>query len=281
MDIIDPMTEDNTSDWSDRLTKMADLPPPQSRRSHGSSPFSYKNLPMIVSHDPWDAFETVELDPKHLAKNRIMNGDLNQPAQPAFDILRTKLMHALKEHDWNRVAITSPTDGCGKTFVAANLALSLARRDNSKTILMDMDLRNPALAHTLGIPVQHKMRHYLDGQLREHEFMRKIGNNLIVGLNSKAEVNASETLQSTTTCDTLEIMRHELEPDVILYDLPAVLKHDDVLSFLPQVDCVLLVIGGGKTKAADFRKTEKLLGDQVPLLGVILNQDESISSRLL
>ncbi len=280
MDTIEVMTEDNTSDWSDRLPKMADLPPPRSRRSQGASPFSYKNLPVIVSHDPWDAFEAETLDPTHLTKNRILDGDQNHPAQAAFNVLRTKLLHTLKEQGWNRVAITSPTDGCGKTFVAVNLALSLARRENSRTVLMDIDLRNPGIANVLGIPAQNRMRHYLDGKMREHEFLRKIGQNLIVGLNSKPESNASELLQRNTTRETLEIMGHELEPDVILYDLPAVLKHDDVLSFLPQVDGVLLVIGGGKTKAADIRKTQKILGDQVPLLGVVLNQDESISSRL-
>lgn len=280
MDTIKAMTEDNTSDWSDRLTKMADLPPPRKQRSRGPSPFSYKNLPMIVSHDPWDAYEAVKLNPEHLLQNRVLNGDQNHPAQTAFDLLRTKLMHTLKEKGWKRVAITSPTEGCGKTFVAINLALSLARRDNTRTVLMDIDLRNPGMATTLGVPARNRMRHFLDGQLREHEFFCKIGKNLMVGLNSKPETDASELLQRNSTHDTLTIMGHELEPDVILYDLPAVLKYDDVLSFLPQVDGVLLVVGGGKTKATDIRKTEKLLGEQVPLLGVILNQDESISSRL-
>lgn len=280
MDTIKAMTDNNTSDWSDRLTKMADLPPPRSRRSRGPSPFSYKNLPMIISHDPWDAFETVSLDPDHLTRNRILTGDQNQPAQTAFDLLRTKLMHTLKEHGWKRVAITSPTEDCGKTFVAINLALSLARRDNSRTVLMDVDLRNPSISTVLGVPAHNRMRHYLDGKMREHEFLRKIGKNLMVGLNSKPETNASEILQRRTTHETLEIMGHELDPDVVLYDLPAVLKYDDVLAFLPQVDGILLVVGGGKTKAAEIRKTEKILGDQVPLLGVILNRDESISSRL-
>ena len=259
---------------------MTEPTPRQGRGSRAPSPFGHKMLPALVPVDNWEDFEEVFLDDEHLARRRILNGDQDQPAQAAFDVLRTKLLQTLRDRGWNRVGITSPTKGCGKTFVATNLALSLARLERSRTILIDMDLRDPGLADTLGISYPGTLRHFLSGEQRGADFLLKIGENLVVGLNDKPEPEAAELMQRARTGDTLGIMCTDLEPDVVLYDLPPALQNDDVLSFLPQVDGVLLVIGGGKTKAADVRKVEKLLGDQVPLLGVILNRDESFSSSL-
>jgi len=228
----------------------------------------------LVHHDPWDELKTITLNEKHLTKNHIISGNINAPAHAAFDVLRTRLLHTLKDRGWNRVAITSPTKGCGKTFVAVNLALSLSRRVDSRTILLDMNLRNPSLAKTLGISHPGTMRDYLSGGQFEKDHLFKVNSNLAVGLNSSSEETAAELLQSSRTKETLEVMQLELRPEIVLYDMPSVLHHDDLLSFLPQIDGVLLVIGGGQTKASEVKQVEKLLNDQAPLLGVVLNRDE-------
>ena len=230
----------------------------------------------LVHHDPWDELKTITLNEKHLAKNHIVSGNINAPAHAAFDVLRTRLLHTLKDRGWNRVAITSPTKGCGKTFVAVNLALSLSRRVDSRTVLLDMNLRNPSLAKTFGISHPETMRDYLSGSQFEKDHLYKVNSNLAIGLNSSPEQAAAELLQSPRTKETLEIMQMELRPEIVLYDMPSVLHHDDLLSFLPQIDGVLLVIGGGQTKASEIREVEKLLNDQAQLLGVVLNRDEGM-----
>lgn len=271
------MPKENPPYWEERLAKLADAP--RRRGLRGPSPFGQKSLPALVPVNAWDGFENVQLDPKHLTRHRILNGDQKHPAQAPFDVLRTKLVQMLRDNGWSRVAITSPTKGCGKTFVAANLALSLARRDASRTVLIDMDLRDPGLAKTLGITHPGRLRHYLAGKLQARDYFLKIGDNLVVGLNSKAESEAAEILQTGKTREMLETMQEALQPDVVLYDMPPALQNDDVLSFLPQVDGVLMVVGGGKTKASDVHKVERMLGTQVPLLGVILNRDEGFTFK--
>jgi len=266
--------------WGDRLAKMADPAAGQGSQTRAPSPFSQKSLPMVVPMERWEDFEEVFLDDEHLAQNRIINGDQEHPAQAAFDVLRTKLLQTLRERGWKKVGITSPTKGCGKTFIAANLALSLSRRAGSRTILLDMDLRNPGLADTLGISYPGTMRSFLTGHKRGADYLLKIGENLVLGLNDTPEEEAADLMQQLRTRDVLEAMITDLIPDVVLFDLPPALQNDDVLSFLPQVDGVLMVIGGGITKAADVRRVETMLGNQVPLLGVILNKDEAFSSNI-
>lgn len=224
--------------------------------------------------DAWEMLDRLSLDPRRLAQNRIVSAGRVDPAHVAFDLLRTRLMQALSARGWSRVAITSPTKGCGKTFVAANLALSFARRPSLRTVLMDLDLRIPNLANVLGVRDAGRMADFLGGRAGVQDHMRKLAPNLAVGLNAKPVYDSAELIQEPATALALDAMRETLRPDLVLYDLPPTLACDDVIAFLPQVDGVLLVVGGGLTKAEDVRTCERLFADQVPLLGVILNKSD-------
>lgn len=223
---------------------------------------------------PWDRFQSVSLDPAHLARNRLISAGQEDPAYVAFDVLRTRLLQALKERGWTRVAITSPTKGCGKSFVAANLAFSLARRPSCRVVLMDMDLRIPSQATIFGIRKPGSMSEFLSGGRPADRHLLQVAPNLVVGFNDAPVVNASELLQEPRTADALNAIQDMLQPDVVLYDLPPALVCDDLIAFLPQVDAVLLVVGGGITKANDVKKCERLLSGQAPLLGVVFNKAE-------
>ncbi|MCP5088033.1 MAG: CpsD/CapB family tyrosine-protein kinase [Rhodobacteraceae bacterium] len=271
------MEKSKTPYWRYRLSRNAETEtshPEQQVQEEVSVRERRKSLPAGVVTDLWQDLESIELEENHLIRNRVISGKSGQKEQAPFDVLRTRLLQTLHEKGWSRVAITSPSNGCGKTFVAANLAMSLARRENSRTVLMDMDLRKPGLAKALGVSSTGAMRHFLTGEQDAADFLLKVGENLVVGLNSWPESEASALLQNEASKDVLESMQHDLEPEVVLFDLPPALQQDDVLAFLPQVDGVLLVVGGGQTKATDVRKVEHLLRERAPLLGVILNRDE-------
>lgn len=224
--------------------------------------------------DYWADIPEVDLDPQILEKNLLVSASRKNPAYMAFDILRTRLLQALKEHGWCNIGITSPTAGCGKTFVASNLALSLARRATSRTLLIDMDLRDPGLAKAFGIGGEHNMRDFLTGHINPEDYFLRIGANLAVALNTDPVSRSAEMMQETMTADVLQETQDLLIPNVTLYDLPPALTSDEVIAFLPQLDGVLLVVGGGTTTDDHIRDVERLLEDQIPLLGVVLNRAE-------
>jgi Mrp family chromosome partitioning ATPase len=227
----------------------------------------------------WQALAPVSLDARHLDRERVISAGRTEPAHMAFDVLRTRLLLALGARGWRRVAITSPTQGCGKTFVAANLALSLARRRSCRTVLMDMDLRLSRVAGVLGIRQPGSMHAFLTGQRTPAEHLLRVGDNLAVGLNDAPVADAAELMQEPRAHAALDAMQVALEPDVVLFDLPPILCCDDAIAFFPQVDGVLLVAGGGITRTEEIRHCERLLGDRHPLLGVILNRAEDASVR--
>lgn len=252
-------------------------PAPQPDPGPAPAPQPHNAAPDII----WRALDTIPVDPKHLERNLIITAGRHDPAHGAFDVLRTRLVQTLFENDWKRVGITSPTRDCGKTFTAVNLAISLSRYETNRTVLMDMDMRNPSVANVIGAKDPASMGDFLQGRDAPESFFKRlgrntlnIGSNLAVGLNNRIEPYASELLQDPLTDAAFARMMEQLDPDVVLYDLPPALAFDDVIAFKRHFDGILMVIGGGTTKSAEIQESMRRLGEDVPLLGVVLNQAE-------
>lgn len=247
-----------------------DLAPPRPARA------PYPPLALsLAAPDParlWESLTTVGLDPEHLARNSLFPDAGDDAARRAFDVLRTRTAQAMAERGWRRLAITSPTAGCGKSFVAANLALSLARRPGSRIVLVDADLRRPRLADLFGVADPGPLRAMLAGEQPIESHLRRAGPSLALALNDAAAADAAEVLAAADTAGAMAAMVEALAPDTVVLDLPAALVGDDVLAALPLVDAVLIVADGTRTTAEDIRRTERLFEGRVPLLGVILNR---------
>lgn len=222
----------------------------------------------------WSALPPIPFDDVAARQARLVLRHTDDPVGKLYDHLRTRLLHALNERGWRRVAITSPTRGCGSSLVAANLALSLARRPSGRTVLLDFDLRKPSLHHLFGVSDPGLLRKFLNGSLSAENHFLRVGHNLALGLNARAEANPSELLQEPLTATALEHMTTDLRPDVILFDLPPALENDDVFGFLPEVDGVLLVADGSRSTPKQIRNCEAMIAERSALIGVVLNRAE-------
>lgn len=223
-------------------------------------------------HRNWQALRTLEIDPRTLAQHRIVTVARKEPAHVAFDVMRTKTLRTLRRNNWRRVGITSPTPGCGKTAVSLNLAFSFANHAECRTALLDLDLRRPQMAEMLGITDARPMAHFLSGDNSvAHTFLR-YGDNLAVGANGSSNDFAAEILQGAGTGPALETLDQDLDPDVVLIDLPPMHVNDDVLAFLPHVDCMLILAAAGVSTIAQIDACERELSSETNVLGVVLNK---------
>ena len=236
-------------------------------------------LPRVI--DVWNSLLPLPVEPGVLERNLVITAARTDPAHAAFDVLRTRLVQTLSDNGWNRVGITSPTRDCGKTFTAVNLAITLSRYDNCRTVLMDMDLRNPSVAKVLGAGTTVAMGDYLRGTVPSEAYLRRIGpnslnigGNLAIGLSTRIEPYAAELFQQPKTTEVLDRMQAELNPDVVLFDLPPALAQDDVIAFRPQFDCILMVIGGGTTTSKQVQEMVRRIGADKPVIGIVLNKAE-------
>lgn len=247
-------------------------------------PAPVRNLPVlhadaarnIDSVRLWNDLSPVTLDADWLTGNGLFPRSSTEPAAAAFDILRTRVLMALRENHIGRIAVTSPTHGCGKTLVAANLALSLSRRPGSRTLLMDMELRRPQLAEVMGLHETAPLRDVLLGRKPFRSHIVRAGGTLALALNGRAEPQAAEILMADETQETLSAITDALEPEVVIYDMPPALVSDDVVGFAPQTDAVLLVVDATQTTAEEVKACERLFEDRIPVLGVVLNRSQEV-----
>lgn len=231
------------------------------------------SVPDIASPvDNWLKLEETDHDRRTLERERIVTRHKTNPAHIVFDNLRTRLLRALDVHKWTRIAVTSPTKGCGKTMVSANLAFSLARQPEVNTMLLDMDLLAPSIARRLGIVERLNIEDLLTGATPADRYLRRIGSNLALGLNHQPVIDSAELMQSKRTAGLLANMLAIYRPRVVIYDLPPMLVSDDVIAFLPNVDAVLMIAAAGHTRPAEISECERIIAEHSNFLGILLNK---------
>jgi Mrp family chromosome partitioning ATPase len=245
------------------------------QRKHGSARFSEVIItPSVQTPDDtsWDSLKVFKPDQKHVAQKRIVTLDRYDQTNFTFDILRTKILKTLRQNNWTTVAITSPKPGCGKTLIALNLAFSFANLRDCRTVLTDLDLRHPQVGRALGIDKSHSIGQLLTGNSTLEETFVRCGDNLAIGANWHPITYAAELLQSPDTPRVLFDIKNRLNPDVMLFDLPPMLVNDDVLSFIPNVDCTILVTAAESSTVAEIDVCERSLKNETNFLGVVLNK---------
>jgi Mrp family chromosome partitioning ATPase len=206
-------------------------------------------------------------------------GSRFEPAVAAFDVLRTKVLRLLRENGWRSIAVTSPTAGCGKSVVAINLAFGLARVIDRRIALLDLDLRRPSMAQYLQLQRPPSMENFLNGTASLEETFLSWEDSLAIGANRSPVADPTGLLQNPSTQEAISKVHEELHPDVTVYDMPPLFDNGDVLAFAPNVDCVLLVAGAGKSKVSEIEASERELARVTNVLGIVLNKCECMPSR--
>ncbi len=222
----------------------------------------------------WDSLWSTTLDHTGLRRNGLFTDPTSSEIAGHFDVLRARLLLLIAANNWTRIAVTSPTPGCGKSFVAANLALSLARLPACRTLLIDLDLRAPRLAEIFGRNDVPALSGYLLGLESMESQVHRLGVNLAVALNGVPEARPYEILQDPETIHTLDALHARLQPDITIVDLPPALESDDVLAMAPHLDAVLMVVDGTATTPDDIRRCSTLLDGQIPFAGIVLNKSQ-------
>jgi protein-tyrosine kinase len=219
----------------------------------------------------WGELQAFTPDPATMARNRIVTFDDADPSHSAFDMMRTKVLRTMRGNGWTTLGITSPTAGCGKTTTAINLAFSFANQPDVRTVLVDLDLRRPAVAKDIGLSTPQSMASVLQGTRPVTENFVRYGDTLAIGTNASPIKNSAEILLSGATAQGMATLKAAFLPDIMIFDLPPMLQSDDVMAFCSHLDCVLLVAGAEKTRLDEVDKCEHDLAEQTHVLGVVLS----------
>lgn len=221
----------------------------------------------------------VKLDADHLERSRIVSFDPSDSRGAVFDLLRTQVVRNMREHGWRSLAVVSPTERCGKTVVAINLAASIAQQASQTVLLADFDLRRPKVAEYLGIKCRHSLLDIAEQRVELTSVLVNPSIPRLVILPAGSPVSkAAEFLTSARAKALVSDLKAHYESRLVLFDLPPLLPTDDAISFLSQVDCVLLVVTQGYSTESDVKESMRLL-QPFHLVGTVLNKSDSVATK--
>ncbi len=191
-------------------------------------------------------------------------------------MLRTQILQPMDLKSWQFLGITSATEGCGKSVVAINLALSIARQPQRSVLLVDLDLQKPQVANYLGLKSDRGVLNVLAGHVTLQDALIQadiMGERFMVLPCEQATLNSSGWIASRPMSALLQEIKQNFWNWTVIFDLPPILMGDDVISILPRLDCIAFVVGAGLTTAEEIKECNKHL-DSAEIIRVVLNKSE-------
>ncbi len=194
-------------------------------------------------------------------------------AAEQYQGLRLTIERLTKAHGPQVLAITSPAAGEGKTLTSVNLAGALARESDSRVLLIDADLRRPAVGSTLNLPASPGLTDVLSSdQLELSAVAQQVRPYQLWVVSSGSPNPAIHRLLRSPRLDSL-LVRARQQFDVVIIDTPPLLPVFDSAVLARIVDHLLVVVAANQTP-------RKLLGEALNLvdpgkvMGIVFNRDD-------
>jgi capsular exopolysaccharide synthesis family protein len=188
-----------------------------------------------------------------------------------FRALAVRLDDMRRHHQLNSLQVTSSVINEGKSFVAANLAVTLAKYSGSKTLLIEGDLHRPTLASMLGLKDLQGLCEWWPGRNQDLSrfLVRLTGTALWFLPAGKACDRPSEILRSAQLAEAFAQFAGRF--DWIVVDSTPMLPVIDANLWSRLVDGTLLVVREGVAPLKALKNGLQSL-DNPKLIGVVINE---------
>ena len=216
--------------------------------------------------------------PRKVEKELVTLVNPQSFAAEQFKILRTNLLFPESRKTPRSVMVTSAVPGEGKSFVATNLAVSVARHVNWNVLLIDCDLRRPSIHRQFGFENVPGLSDYLaDGTALPQLLLRTGIKNLTILPAGRPPDNPSELLSSERMAALLEEVATRYNDRLIIIDSPPPRLTAESGALARYVDGILLVVKYGSTPQKLATELIAKLGKNKILGAVVNNFDAGVS----
>ena len=196
--------------------------------------------------------------------------DTNTKNAELFRYLRGHVQFVLPESTDKVVLVTSAVAAEGKSYIAANVASSLALM-GKKVALVELNLRKPSLGEMFGIIASKGMSDYLsNGEVSLHDIVSTTADGLDVYVAGTVPPNPSELLQGSRTAQLMEQLREQY--DYVVVDSASLATASDTFSLTSQADATVVVLRANSTKQAYVKWINRLMAEgKLSNVGFVLN----------
>ncbi len=193
--------------------------------------------------------------------------------------IRNKIIKLCADQKINSVMVASTTTNEGKTTVAANLAIALAKK-HYRTVIIDCDLRNPTVRQQLNIPEGCSLGivDVITGGCSLQDAIVKTKKNGLYVLPGTIPVNnASELMGSKQLADLVAALEKIF--DYVVIDAPPVGIVSDALEMKDYVGGLVFVVRQDYAKVSKILDSISLFGySKIKILGCIFNMASGVLS---
>ena len=227
----------------------------------------------IGSHDELEAITPAHLLGQiyHAREDELqVIADTNTKNAELFRYLRGNVQFVLPESTDKVVLVTSAVAAEGKSYIAANVASSLALM-GKKVALVELNLRKPSLGEMFGIIASKGMSDYLsNGEVSLHDIVSTTADGLDVYVAGTVPPNPSELLQGSRTAQLMEQLREQY--DYVVVDSASLATASDTFSLTNQADATVVVLRANSTKQAYVKWINRLMAEgKLSNVGFVLN----------
>ncbi|HEY4832502.1 MAG TPA: polysaccharide biosynthesis tyrosine autokinase [Waddliaceae bacterium] len=173
-----------------------------------------------------------------------------------FRQLRTSLSYLGINNRKKKILITSTISGEGKSFVASNMAISLALT-NKKVVLLELDLRKPRLSNLFNVSREVGLTNYFIGNKEADHIIKstEINKNLFIIPSGALPPNPSELIMNGRLEELLKYL--ETIFDYIIMDTAPVSPVTDAYLISPLCDTTLYIVRHGVTPKMSIKKLDE------------------------
>lgn len=204
----------------------------------------------------------------------LSNPRIQYTFQHAFSNIRLKLEQERNNNGYQIFMIASTLPNEGKSTIAVNTAISLAQK-GYKTVLVDLDLRNPSVFHILK---ENKICGNIGDYLKENYCFEEIVNqyqdyplDIIYGMKSYDE--ATELLSKDRFSKLIALLKTKYE--FVILDVPPLYMLEDAMIISRYCDSSLIVIRQDYASIASILDALEELNIHLPhISGTIINQSK-------
>ena len=198
----------------------------------------------------------------------ILNADLESTSVEQYRRMAARLHLAQAQHGIKLVMVTSALIGEGKTLTATNLALTLSESYKKRVLLIDADLRRPAVHELFRIPNFTGLNDGIRSDEERKVPVLRVTDRLSVLTAGRPDSDPMSVLSSDRMRRVLADAAATFE--WVIIDTPPVALLSDANLLATLVDTVVLVVRAGVTPLHSIQTAADAVGrDRV--LGVVLN----------
>jgi capsular exopolysaccharide synthesis family protein len=208
---------------------------------------------------------------QYAASTRARAIHLNPGSEAAesYRSLRSALVLNASARKFKTFLITSPADGDGKTTVACNLAIALAKQ-GARVLLVDTNLRDPGVHTAFGLPNDRGLSTVLSGDTEGQTIQSSGINNLDVLAAGPMLDDPADLLNSPLLTETMVQLSRMYE--MVIVDAAGILPVVDGRIVAASCDASILVLNAKKSDGKiSSQACEGLLSVGAEILGVVVN----------